>query len=268
LPAERLHIVAPSTWIAGQARRSSLFGRFPLTMIANGLDLNDFAPRNRAAARVGLGLAAAAPVVLFVGTRHNPRKGFARLVHALAPLADRVPGLLLLTVGSGAPLAPVPLPHVHLKPIDNDRFLSLVYSAADVFVMPSMEESFGQTVTESIACGTPVVAFAAGGMLDTVRPGVTGMLVPVGEVVPLRSAVSDMLDDTAGEAGRMRWAERCRAVAVEEYSLELQAERFLDVYRRLARPALAAASHPAREGATVALTGAREARGKEAADGQ
>ena len=49
--------------------------------------------------------------------------------------------------------------------------LSTIYSAADVFVIPSLQESFGQTVIESLACGTPVVGFASGGIVDMVRPG-------------------------------------------------------------------------------------------------
>ena len=54
----------------------------------------------------------------------------------------------------------------------------MVYSAADVFVMPSSQEAFGLTALEATACGTPVIGFAVGGLLDILRPGINGLLVP------------------------------------------------------------------------------------------
>ena len=82
------------------------------------------------------------------------RKGFEYVVRALGGLTDR-PDLFLLSVGFGKPAIPPQLKHRSVGRVSNDRMLSLVYSAADVFVIPSLQESFGQTVTESMACGTP-----------------------------------------------------------------------------------------------------------------
>ena len=77
----------------------------------------------------------------------------------------------------------VDLRHLHLGRISNDRLLSAVYSAADVYTIASLQEVFGQTVIESLACGTPVAGFASGGIVDMVRPGVTGTLAPTGDVL-------------------------------------------------------------------------------------
>jgi len=128
---------------------------------------------------------------------------------------------------------------IALGRIGIDRYLSLAYSAADVFVIASLQESFGQTVSESLACGTPVIGFATGGMLDMVRPGETGQLVPVGDVAALREAIRSML---AIPNVRERFSARGREIAVNEYSMEAQATAYVRLYESLlGRPAANAA---------------------------
>jgi glycosyltransferase involved in cell wall biosynthesis len=230
LEAGRLHIVATSTWMAREARRSSLLGDFPLSIIPNALDTDAFRPRDRAAARDVLGISASARVVLFVADPLTRRlKGFAQLAQALEALRH-MPDLLLVSVGSGRPPVNVSVPHLHLGPIRHERLLSMIYSAADVFVIPSSQEAFGQTAIEAIASGTPVVGFAIGGILDTVRPGVTGLLAPPQDVRALAEAISALLEDPAARA---KLAVNCRRIAIEEYALEVQAQRYADLYRSL-----------------------------------
>ena len=144
---------------------------------------------------------------------------------AVERLAD-VPNLLLVSVGGDDPVVPPGLPHRHLGRIGVDRLLSVVYSAADVFVIPSLQESFGQTVIESMACGTPVVGFDAGGIPDMVRPGLTGQLAPVGDTAALAAAIRQVLADP----DRDRMGRTARQVAVDEYALPLQASRYRDLY--------------------------------------
>jgi glycosyltransferase involved in cell wall biosynthesis len=120
---------------------------------------------------------------------------------------------------------------VNLGRINHDRYLSLAYSAADVFVIPSVQESFGQTISESLACGTPVIGFATGGMLDMVRPGKTGRLVPVGDTAALRDAIRGMLQDPAA---LRQYSGHCRQIALAEYSIEAQAAGYVRLYESLA----------------------------------
>lgn len=230
-----LHVVGTSRWIAGEAKRSSLMGRFRSTVIPNGLDVKDFAPRDKRFSRDFFDLPPDAKIVLFAAdSTANVRKGFAHLAEALQGMND-VPDLLLLSVGSGSP-AITGIPHRHLRKIKDDRVLSLAYSAADVYVIASLQESFGQTVTESMACGTPVAGFASGGIVDMVRPGLTGELAPTRDVPALREAVKKLLSDPGRRAAM---ADNCRRVAVQEYSLEVQAAAYRTLYETLvarARP--------------------------------
>ena len=141
-------------------------------MIPHGVDTEVFCPRDRGFAREVLGVPQKARVVLFVGEPvHRHLKGFALLAQALNEWGD-LANLFLISVGSGTPPVEVQIPSLHLGRIDNARLLSMVYSAADVFVMPSAQEAFGLTALEATACGTPVVGFAVGGLLDIIRPGI------------------------------------------------------------------------------------------------
>jgi glycosyltransferase involved in cell wall biosynthesis len=230
IPEGRLHLVSPSRWLAGETQRSALFGRFPVSVIPNGVDLDDFAPRDRFFARNVLGVPQNANVILFcadwVGNR---RKGLSQLAQALGGLG-KVNHPFLISLGSGISPLDIPIPHLHLGPIHNDRFLSLVYSAADLFVISSLQDNLPNTVLEAMACGTPVIGFAVGGIPDMVRPGITGLLVPPCDVVSLRAAILGLVQD---EKKRREMSANCRRIAVEEYSLELQARRYSELYKSL-----------------------------------
>ncbi|HSV14047.1 MAG TPA: glycosyltransferase family 4 protein [Tepidisphaeraceae bacterium] len=232
LPDDDLHLVGTTRWIAGEARRSSLLGRFPVTVIPNGLDTDDFAPRDKRFSRDTLGVPRDAKVVLFAAeSSNNKRKGFDYVAAALAGMADE-PNLFLLSIGGGDPQV-ANVPHLHLGRITNDRMLSVIYSAADVFAMPSLQESFGQTITESMACGTPVVAFNTGGIPDLVRPGITGQLAAAGDAAALRDSMRQILRNPAS------WPQlsaNCRRIAIEEYSLQTQAQRYAELYQTILSP--------------------------------
>jgi glycosyltransferase involved in cell wall biosynthesis len=225
--ADRLHLVAPSHWMADEVRRSSLLGRFPVTVIPNGLDTGVFAPVGQAAARTALRVPVGARIVLFLADElAAERKGFGLLCQALAGL-EGVPDLFLISVGSHQPALDLPVPQLHLGRVEHDRLLALVYSAADVFALPSLQDNLPNTALEALACGTPVVGFAAGGVPDVVRDGETGWLAPPGDVDGLRAALKRLLAD---KALCSELAETCRQVAVAEYDRTVMARAYLELY--------------------------------------
>lgn len=233
---DRLHVVGASRWLSDEARRSSLFEGFPVTTIPYSLDTQAFAPKGRAAARSSLDIPQNARVVLFLtDSLVTRRKGFALLANALNSVKD-VPDLRLLSLGYNDPslLKDPPIvesiPHQHFDFLDDDLLLSSVYSAADLFVIPSLQENLPQTALEAMSCGTPVVGFDVGGIPDLVRPGVTGELAAVGDSEALGKAISKMLraPDKLAEM-----SVNCRRIILEEYNHDLQAGRYADLYRTM-----------------------------------
>ena len=190
-----------------------------------------FAPRDRACARDVLGISQDARVVLFLAeVVDNRRKGFSLLLEALPRCAKQVDRLLLVSLGSSPPKVDTGAPWLHLGTVNDDRFLSLVYSAADLFVLPSLQDNLPNTVLEAMACGVPAVSFNAGGTTDLVRPGITGYLAPAFEVPAFASAIIELLN---GPTKRDEMAKNCRRIVLEEYPLELQAQRYSDLYKSL-----------------------------------
>jgi glycosyltransferase involved in cell wall biosynthesis len=228
--ASRLRVVAPSRWLAGEARRSSLLGRFACSVIPYGVDTEVFAPRDKRVSREVLEVPADGKVVLFLADDiHARRKGFHLLAEALAGIAADA-GVFLLSMGAGSAPEIAGLRQAHLRHMRRDGILSGVYSAADIFVAPSTQDNLPNTVLESMACGTPVAAFAAGGIPDVVRPGVTGLLASPGDVAGLRAAILELLRD---DEKRAEMSANCRSIALLEYSLEVQARRYLELYREM-----------------------------------
>lgn len=226
----RVHIVAPSRWMAGEVRRSALLSRFNCSVIPYGLDLDVFQPRNRGLARELLGIPAHAKVVLCLAVMVDEyRKGYHVLGQALDGIAADA-NIFLLSVGKRPTENVRRFPHAHFEGIRNDRILSFIYSAADVFACPSLADNLPNTIIESIACGTPVVAFDAGGVPDLVRPGITGLLAKRGEATELREAILHVLDN---DAKRSEMSANCRRIALEEYEQTIQVRRYSELYEEL-----------------------------------
>ncbi len=229
VPDGKFHIIVVSQWMAEEVRRSPLLGDRPVSIIPNGLDVDIFKPIDMRCARLALGIPEHDRVVLFVGPLHNKWKGFDDLREVLG----REPALgdvLLLSAGHGDRNVGWNDRHLHLGYIDYDRLLAAVYSAADLLVFPSRYDNLPHTVMESMACGTPVVGYDAGGVPDMVRNDITGVLVPPGDVAALGSMIAELLED---EQRRNDMSRNCRSIAIEEYSLAIQARRYHELYQQV-----------------------------------
>jgi len=217
-----MHIVCPSHWLADCARRSTLMGDWPITVIPNPIDLKLWAPCDQLQARALVGLPAEPPIVLFGALCYgipDPRKGADLLLEALQHLRSQVAGtpleqLELVVFGQNRPAQPPDLgfPIHYVGPLHDDLRLRLLYTAADVFVISSRQDNLPNTGLESHACGTPVVAFATGGLVDIVDHHITGALAEPFDPFSLAATIRWVLENPhrrrqLGAAARQR-AER------------------------------------------------------------
>ncbi|NKI36427.1 glycosyltransferase [Wenzhouxiangella sp. XN79A] len=176
-----MHIVAPSCWLADLAQRSALMADWPIEVIPNAIDTNDWAPVDKRVARQALGLPDDVPLVLFgaMGGGADPRKGFDLLEDALGGLSAETDLDIMLLVFGGGPnkeAAKLEFPARYLGHLGDDLSLRLVYSAADMLVIPSRLDNLPNTGVEALACGTPLVGFDVGGMSDLILHKGTGYL--------------------------------------------------------------------------------------------
>jgi len=229
---KHMHLVAPSRWLAGEARQSTLFSAFDVTVIPNGIDTDLFQPRDMRQAREQLRIPQASSVVLFVADSIvERRKGFSFLPEALQSLKSN-PDLYFLAVGRGASCVDLGPRVITLDYVCDERTLSDAYSAADLFVLPSVQDNFPNTALEALACGTPTVGFHVGGIPEIVRNDQTGITVSLGDTQALGKAIEALLGDPGRRA---TMSSNCRRVAVEEYSLKIQAERYINLYEEMRR---------------------------------
>lgn len=229
----QLHVVAISRQWAELACASSLLGRFPVSVIPPAVDADVFRPVDTAEARRELGLAPEATVIVFAAQElNNPTKGADLLAESMGAMPAHLGDLTLLTVGHRTmPEIDARVTHVNLGPADDPRLAATAYNCADLAVVPSRQEAFGQVVIEALACGVPVVGFATGGILDAVVDGETGFVAPEVTAKSLRSALLRALADLPALRG-MR--ESCRQVVERRFAAGVVAREYQALYRSLA----------------------------------
>lgn len=213
VPKDKLQVVTPSAWLGEWAGQSALLGDRPRHVVPNGFDPGVF--RHRPEARRQLGLPEDRKILLFTALEmDNVRKGMPDLLQALELLRD--PEIMLLSMGGGK-LERTDIDHHHAGYITDPEKLALHYAAADLFVLPSKADNLPNTISESLMCGTPVVAFRVGGIPEQVNEG-NGILVDEMSGEALAAAIRTAMDrswDPAVIAGAAREHYDRNAVAAQ-----------------------------------------------------
>jgi glycosyltransferase involved in cell wall biosynthesis len=235
---KKIHFVAPSEWIASQARSSSLLNEFPISVIPNGLNTKVFKPNNQNYSKNNLGISKDKLIILFgaMNSDTDKNKGLDLLIESLNILCKKnsifAKKLILVIFGNSeqSVVQRFPLQVLFMGVIKDEQQLVNLYSAADVTVVPSRSESFGQVATESLSCATPVVAFRTSGLLDIVDHLKTGYLANPFNASDLANGISFILENFSV---RIKMAKKARLVAVKRFDVNVIAEMHLNLYEKL-----------------------------------
>lgn len=201
-PYTNLYFITPSSWLADCTRKSSICTNHSVTVIANLINTQIFKPIDKQFARNTLGLPLNKKLILFGANQgtSNSYKGWNLLKEALYKLKGEDVELVIFGDNlSDNEIQSIPFPIHSLGYITDSYSLALMYNAADVFVNPSLAESFGMTSLESISCGTFSVSFAVGGLTDIIKHKETGYLAEYKNIDDLVQGVKWSLNQTNTE---------------------------------------------------------------------
>lgn len=218
-----LTLVTPSKWLAGLVKESYLKD-YPIRVINNGIDLNQFRPDVEGAGcvdrdRLGLGNKF---IILGVANMWEERKGYPCFVKLAEQLGE---GFQVILLGLDKKrLRGLPKNILGLPRTDSVRELACFYAMADVYVNATLEDNFPTTNLEALACGTPVITFATGGSVESVD-GTCGRIVPKGDLEGLERAVLGIKENPVSR-------EACRKKALQYDKYERFWE-YVSLYREL-----------------------------------
>lgn len=221
-----LTIICQSEWMAGLVSRSPILSRFSRHVIYNGVNQADFFPIEKSLARYTLGLDRNRPLVLIYGFSTEPRKGFEELVEAMNHFnLDRRHFLIL---------GPRPWSRLHfdgwqvIESVQDRQLLRIIYSACDMMAFPSIQDNCPNAVIESIACGTPVLAFDGSGTEEIIEITKAGALSACRDFNQFVRRMMELLyDPTAIQTLQAR----CLPSIESRFKFENMLESYIRVYR-------------------------------------
>ncbi len=232
-----IHFVAVSSWLKNCADKSYIGRNNTCTVIPNVIDTGIFFPRDKEASRNKFAFLPTDRILVFGAAKLNsPIKGFDLLKKALEkPEIQHTFGKNILLVLFGDIkndpdfLKNVPCRYMHLGIINDTETLAELYTAADMTVSAAHYETFGQTLIESMACGTPVVSFNSGGQQDIILHKKTGYLAAYPSTEDLSQGIFWVLKNTPNNEMEQSCIERVNTL----YSSSAVASRYIQFYKQI-----------------------------------
>lgn len=221
-------LVGCSKWIANEASKSALCRDYSVhcLTIHNPIDAELYKFVERKVARDYLGINTSKKIILFgaVYAMSDMRKGFQYLYECIKGLDTTK--YLLMVFGTDEVNHFSEFEAICMGKISDEKIMTMIYNAADVFVAPSIQENLANTVLESLSCGTPVVAFDVGGMKDMIISDFNGKLVEPYDVLSLRDSI-----DVATSKG---WNREAIVDDIKaRFSKEIIGQQYCDLYNKI-----------------------------------
>lgn len=226
LNKKKLTIVTPSKWLFNLSSHSTLFGKYKHYHIPYGLDTNLFCPVNKSQARKKFNIPDDKKVILFISDKlFEERKGFRILKEALSILNRD--DIHCLAVGQRNDFDSSKNIQ-YTNRIDDEKTIISAYNAADVFILPSLQDNLPNTILEAFSCGIPAIGFPVGGISEYLKNGENGILTK--GILPhnLANAITNFFSSKHHFN-----SELIRNFAVKHFESSIQAKAYIDLYSQL-----------------------------------
>ena len=226
-----LTIVGLSNWITKSSKQSDLFKNRRVVNLPNPIDTNIFKPFDKIKSRSLLDLPNAKKLILFgaMAATSDLRKGFQELSETLMKLNDQ--DIEFLVFGSKGPSNNFDFGFKanFLGHINDEETLASLYSAADVMVVPSLQENLSNSIMESLACGTPVVAFDIGGNSDMIDHKKNGYLSTPLDTASLKFGIEWVLNTS----NYSELCENAREKVIQKFDNNVVSKKYIQLYEEI-----------------------------------
>lgn len=224
-----LIIVTPSRWLAECVRQSKALQNKSVYTIPNGIDTSLFRPMDKKVIREKLGLEQHKKYILFgaMGSTSDPNKGFHLLAEALSILTLKNVEIIIFGSTKSELDKEIAYKIHYMGEIYEEIKMAEIYSAADVFVAPSLSENLPYTIMEAMACGVPAVAFNIGGVPDLITHQINGYLAKPYEPKDLANGIEWGLqgEDSVGISAREH--------IVSEFDINKVTKGYIELYKQV-----------------------------------
>ena len=227
-----IQIITPSNWLTKCSKQSKLIGKWPINTIGNPIDTNFWKPKNKSKCREFFKFSNKDKIILYgtYGANFEYHKGFDILKKSLKKLLYQNIKLVIIGQNINKNFFELGVKVINIGFINNDKHLRNLYCAADVTVVPSRIESFGQMAAESSACGTPVVAFSTGGLKDIIEHKKTGYLAKSFNSKDLAKGIEWVFSIKKNIISK-----NARKKTLNNFKNEIVAKKYLEIYTKVSR---------------------------------
>lgn len=231
--SDKMKFVACSNWLANLGRSSSLLRSKDVSCIPNPIDISVFNRKDKILSRKKFNLPEDKILILYVAVKiDNERKGYQYLSAAMkelyesnSPLKDKLEVVVMGGVEDPSRVN-FYFPTHFLGSLRDPDTIVACYNSADLFIAPSLEDNLPNTIVESIACGTPVVAFNVGGIPDIIDHKQNGYLA-------VYKDKSDLINGIEWVLAQEGISDRCLEKAQNTFAEQVVAPQFMDLYKSL-----------------------------------
>ena len=224
----KINFVACSEWLKKLALKSKLTKNHKVSAIPNPIDITHYQPKDKVELRKMMGLPADKKIVLFAAAKvSDKRKGIDYLIEASEIIAQQKGNNFMFLIAGGDSkelISKLSLPALSMGYVASDQMTNL-YNAADLFVIPSLQENLPNTIMEAMACGTPCVGFDIGGVPEMIDHKVNGYIANYKDAKDLACGLIWVLNEDEHQLPK-----NARQKVIDNYSEDKIATQYIDIY--------------------------------------